>query len=89
MHALRELDSLLRQVLAVPMEAVALDDQDQRDLRRKARQMLRQLGYDDAAIQRAGDALKPRYSHRTQIQKIVERLGLAPHGGIAKLWISQ
>jgi hypothetical protein len=87
-HALRELDSLIRHVLAVPLDAVALDDPKQKQLRRKARQTLRRMGYDDPAIQRAGDALKPRFSHKTQIQRIVERLGLAPDGDIARLWIS-
>jgi hypothetical protein len=87
-HALRELDSLIRHVLAVPMDAVALDDPEQKKLRRKARLTLRKMGYDDPAIQRAGDALKPRYSHKSQIQRIVERLGLSPDGDIAKLWIS-
>ncbi len=87
-HALRELDSLIRHVLAVPMDAVALDDPKQEKLRRKARKTLKGMGYDDAAVQRAGDALKPRFSHKRQIQRIVERLGLAPDGDIAKLWIS-
>jgi hypothetical protein len=87
-HALRELDSLIRHVLAVPMDAVAPDDPAQKKLRRQARKMLKGMGYDDPAVQRAGDALKPRFSHKSQIQRIVERLGLAPDGDIAKLWIS-
>jgi hypothetical protein len=70
------------------MDAVALDDPAEEQLRRKARHILKGMGYDDAAIQRAGDALKPRFSHKSQIQSIVMRLGLAPDGDIAKLWIS-
>jgi hypothetical protein len=45
------------------------------------------MGFDDAAVQRAGDALKPRFSHKAQIERIASRLGLAPDGDVAKLWI--
>lgn len=86
-HALRELDSLIRSVLAVPMDARAGDNDQQKARRREARKLLKKMGFDDAAVQRAGDGLKPRYSHRIQIEKIAARLGLAPDGDIAKLWI--
>ena len=87
-HALRELDSLIRDVLAVPMEAQAVDDDEQAKRRRKARRMLKKMGFPDGAVQRAGEALKPTISHRTQIEKIVVRLGLAPDSDVAKLWIN-
>ncbi len=86
-HALRELDSLIRSVLAVPMDARAEDDDQQEEARQDAQRILKDMGFDDEAIKRAGDALKPRFSHRTQIERIVTRLGLAPDGDIAKLWI--
>lgn len=86
-HALRELDSLIRGVLAVPMDARAGDNRQYTKLRRDARRMLKKMGFDDAAVQRAGDGLKPKFSHRVQIEKIVRRLGLAPDGDVAKLWI--
>ena len=86
-HALRELDSLVRHVLAVPMDARAEDSREQEFCRRKARRVLRKMGFDDAAVQRAGDALKPRFSHKAQIERIASRLGLAPDGDVAKLWI--
>jgi hypothetical protein len=86
-HALRELDSLVRHVLAVPMEAQAVDNDEQAKLRRNARRMLKKIGFPDGAVQRAGEALKPKISHRTQIEKIVVRLGLAPDSDVAKLWI--
>ncbi len=86
-HALRELDSLVRHVLAVPMEAQAIDDDEQTKLRHKARRMLKKMGFSDGAVQHAGEALKPKISHRTQIEKIVVRLGLAPDSDVAKLWI--
>jgi hypothetical protein len=87
-HALRELDSMLRRVLEVPMEAKATEDQDAIDNIEKAKQQLIALGFDESAIRRAEGALKPRFSHKTQIRKIVARLGLAPDGDVANSWTS-
>jgi hypothetical protein len=87
-HALRELDSLIRHVLATPLDARAIDDPEQRIRRREVRRILKRMGFDDPAVQRAGDALKPKLSHKNQIERIVTRLGLAADGDIAKLWIS-
>jgi hypothetical protein len=87
-HALRELDSLIRHVLATPMDARAVDDREQSKRRREARRMLKKMGFDDPAVQHAGDALKPQFSHKAQIEKIVVRLGLAPDSDLAKLWIA-
>ena len=87
-HALRELDSMLRRVLEVPMDAKATDDQDNAEKIAKAGRDLTALGFDEAAIQRASSALKPRFSHKNQIRKIVERLGLAPDGDVASCWVS-
>jgi hypothetical protein len=86
-HALRELDSLIRSVLTVPLDARAADTDDQKTMRRDARRVLKKMGFDDAAVQRAGDELGPRLSHRAHIERIVSRLGLAADGDIAKLWI--
>jgi hypothetical protein len=86
-HALRELDSLVRHVLAVPMEAQAVDNEEQAKLRRKARRILKKMGFPDGAVQHAGEALKPTINHRTQIERIVVSLGLAPDSDVAKLWI--
>lgn len=86
-HALRELDSLVRHVLATPMEARAADNPDEAKRRRHARARLEELGFDEPALQRAEKALKPAFSHKKQIQQIVTRLGLAADGDIAKLWI--
>ena len=69
------------------MEAEAVDDEAQAKLRRKARRMLKKMGFSDGAVQNAGEKLKPTISHKTQIEKIVVRLGLAPDGDVAKLWI--
>src|ERR1700675_2531095 len=86
-HALRELDSLVRSVLVTPMEARASDNADEVRRRGQARTHLKELGFDESALQRAEKALKPSFSHAKQIEHIVKRLGLAPDGDIAKLWI--
>jgi hypothetical protein len=86
-HAMRELDSLIRHVLAVPMDARAVDNPKQSKLRADARRALFEMGFDEAAVQRAEAALKPRLSHKVQIKKLVTRLGLAPDGDVATLWI--
>jgi hypothetical protein len=87
-HALRELDSLLRHVLEVPMDAKAAEDPKTAELIEKAQQSLIEQGFGEPAIQRAAKALKPRFSHKNQIRKIVTRLGLAPDGDVAKYWIA-
>src|SRR5258706_15205228 len=51
-HALRELDSTLRHVLAVPMEAIAPEQLENSSKLDDARQQLSALGFDEAAIQR-------------------------------------
>jgi hypothetical protein len=86
-HALRELDSLVRHVLATPMEARASDDAEETKRRSEARAALKEMGFDELALQRAERALKPVFSHKRQIKHIVTRLGLLADGDIAKLWI--
>jgi hypothetical protein len=85
-HALRELESMLRHVLEAPMDAKASDTPADLEKIEKAQRFLREAGFDDPALQRAITALKPRFSHRTQIRRIAERLGLAPDSDIAKQW---
>ena len=88
-HALRELDSTLRHALAVPMDAKVPDQPENAEKIVEARKLLKALGcFDDGAIQRATDGLKPRLNHRAQIRKIVARLGLDPEGDIADRWTS-
>jgi hypothetical protein len=87
-HALRELDSLLRHVLEVPMEVQAENNPARTDKIEEARRELRTLGFDNEAIERAARALEPRINHKTQIRNLVARLGLAPNGDIADLWVS-
>jgi hypothetical protein len=85
-HALRELDSMLRYVLAVPMEAVAVEEAGFQDKLKDARKQLRALRLDDGAVNRAIIALAPRINHKVQIQKIVTQLGLDPQGDIGHRW---
>src|SRR5260221_9719080 len=44
------------------------------------------MGFDEPAIQRAINGLRPRLTHKTQIRKIVARLGLDPDGDVATRW---
>jgi hypothetical protein len=85
-HALRELDSMLRKILEVPMETKAPENAVAPEALKSAQQALRALGVDNAAVQRATNALNPPSSHKEQIQKIVTRLGLAPDGDVANCW---
>ena len=87
-HALRELDSMLRGVLAVPMQAVATPENDLPERLKQARKALRGLRFDDNAITEALKDLTPRLNHRAQIRKIVSQLGLGDDGDIARKWIA-
>ena len=88
-HALRELESMLRDVLAVPMDAKTPNKPENADKIAEARKLLKGLGcFDDGALERATNGLKPRYNHKAQIRKIVGRLGLDPEGDIAQRWTS-
>jgi hypothetical protein len=87
-HALRELDSMLRGALEVPMEARTPETAEDAEKIAEARKQLRALGFEDQVIDRAARELKPRLNHKQQIRQIVSRLGLAPDGDIANLWTS-
>lgn len=87
-HAMRELESILRQTLAGPMEISVQASADDVAKTEAAKKLLRTLGFADDAIARAGEQLQPRLSHKAQIQAIVTRLGLAADGDVARAWIS-
>lgn len=87
-HALREFESYLRATLKTPAEnRPATSPTEQANLQR-AVEALSQLGFDEAATQRAMTALPVRQHHRAEIIRIINWLGLAPDGGVAKSWIS-
>lgn len=87
-HALRELESILRQTLAGPMEiAVGATSDDLKKIE-AARKHLHAVGFNEDTINRAAKELQPRLSHKAQIQAIVTRLGLAADGDIARAWIA-
>lgn len=85
-HALRELDSMLRQVLEVPMDARASLPPKMFPTLDRAKNALTALGFDKDTVRRAVESLKPRNSHKTQIRLIVARLGLDPDGDVAMRW---
>jgi hypothetical protein len=87
-HALRELDSMLRGALEVPMEARVQVTTEDADKIAKAREQLSALGFEEQVIDRAVRELKPRLNHKQQIRQIASRLGLAPDCDIANLWTS-
>ena len=87
-HALRELESILRQTLEVPMEVAITPSQEEIDKIKKAKAHLQALGFNDDEVQRVADQLRPRLSHKEEIERIVTRLGLAPDGDIALAWKS-
>jgi len=87
-HALRELESIIRSVLAVPMDATPSDEDDTvKQKRESVRKFLSEQGFDTEAINRAVEGLKPRKAHKDQIRKIVETLGFAPDSDVAKAWL--
>ena len=85
-HALRELDSILRQTLSRPFEAVPEPTDEEKKELEDALSALKALGFDSDAAAKATRELK-RVSHKDQIRKIVSNLGLAEDGDIAKAWI--
>ena len=85
-HALRELESMIRSSLEVPMDAKVAAQHDQKE--GEAKKALEALGYEQVAIQRALKSLVPRTTHSAQIKLIAERLGFAPDGDVALAWIA-
>jgi hypothetical protein len=85
-HALRELESMIRSSLQVPMDAKATIREPDVARSKKARIALKQLGYDDEALQRFDRALAPQFNHATQIERIAKRLGFSADSDIAVAW---
>ena len=87
-HAMREIDALLRQLLATPADLTVTVSTDDRDRLEKASAALRALGYNQEAADRAVKTLAPNLSHRQQIERICATLGLTPDGDVARSWKS-
>jgi hypothetical protein len=86
-HALRELESIVRETLAAPMEATLTPSPEALTMLKAARSQLHALGFAKTQIDDAIEkGLAPRLSHAEQIEAIVKRLGLAPDGDIARAW---
>jgi hypothetical protein len=87
-HALRELESILRQTLEVPMDVAITPAPEDLDRIEKAKAQLLALGFGHDEVHRVSNQLRPRLSHKEEIERIVTRLGLAPDGDIAQAWKS-
>lgn len=85
-HALRELESIIRQTLEVPMDVAVTASARERERLEKANASLEELGYGDVVVKQVINQLRPRLSHKEQIEKIVLRLGLAADGDVARAW---
>jgi len=86
-HALRELESIVRQTLAVPMDVVYAATPQDIKMVEDARRQLFDLGFTKAKVDSAIDkVLTPRLSHTEQIEAIVQRLGLAPDSDVTRAW---
>jgi hypothetical protein len=85
-HALRELEALVRTVLAAPMDAVLVESPEAKIERKQAVKAVKAFGYSEEALQGVSKQLEPRLNHKRQIERICERLGLAPDSEIAVCW---
>lgn len=75
-HALRELESILRTILATPMDADADVTPEEQQLQEQAISHLRELGYKEGILTQARRALSPRVTHKALIKRILARLWL-------------
>jgi hypothetical protein len=87
-HALRELESMLRQALEAPFDARSVTNPSDPKRVNEIKSSMQRLGFNADAIRRALSGLEPRVNHKTQIIKIAERLGLAADSDIARAWVS-
>jgi hypothetical protein len=85
-HALRELESIVRQTLAAPLEATESQDPEALGRIDAAERQLHAIGFDKVKIDAALIKLTPRLTHGEQIEAIVTRLGLTADSDIARAW---
>ncbi|MEH2480557.1 hypothetical protein V1282_003914 [Nitrobacteraceae bacterium AZCC 2146] len=87
-HALRELESILRQTLEVPMDVAVTPSPQQIERIETVKAQLQSLEFNDDQIRGAIEKISPRLSHKEQIEAIATRLGLAADSDIARSWKS-
>jgi hypothetical protein len=85
-HTLRELESILRDMLEVPMDVSISTSPEEAAKSQEAEKALKAIGYSGEKIKRALKELVPRLSHKEQIELIVQRLGLSSNSDIARSW---
>lgn len=85
-HALRELEALVRAVLATPMDATLIESREANIERKKAVKAVKVFGYGDEVLQDVSKQLKPRLNHRLQIERICDRLGLDRDADVVLCW---
>ncbi|WP_441232726.1 hypothetical protein [Bradyrhizobium sp. 1200_D9_N1_1] len=86
-HALRELEGLVRAVLAAPMDAIPTESAESEKTRNEALEAVKAFGYDNEVLESLSKQLKPRQNHRFQIERISDRLGLAPDSEVVSNWL--
>jgi hypothetical protein len=86
-HALRELEGLVRAVLAAPMDAIPIESAETEKIRDEAVKAVKAFGYDNEVLDNVSKQLKPRQSHKFQIERISDRLGLAPDSEVTSNWL--
>lgn len=67
-HALRELESMIRSSLVVPMDVTVIVSEADQQRSEDGLKALAQLDFDETALQRAAKALAPQHSHSDQIK---------------------
>ncbi len=87
-HALRELESTLRRVLAVALNVTPESNTADDEKIKQVRKYLKSLKIKPDAINSAIKALTPRVNHREEIRSILKHLGLHENGAIEKIWVS-
>jgi hypothetical protein len=87
-HALRELDSMVRSVLTVPVEAPTAKDPIAMQKSEAMRALLESQGYDPGPIKRAMTAVEPRTTHKDEIRVIAGNLGFDPNSDLVRRWSS-
>lgn len=85
-HAIREFESSLREALTLRRRPEMTRPADETEKLAQAAALLRGLGFDDAAVASAGNALAPRDNHKAQIGAILKWLGYTGSDPVNAAW---